>query len=94
MDINFTSTSPGKAAQIANAIADAYITDQLESKYQATRRASKWLQDRIKELRAQATAAQQAVVTFKNKHNIVAVDNQRSADERTGGCRGQQSAHS
>ena len=75
MDINFTSTSPGKAAQIANAIADAYITDQLESKYQATRRASKWLQDRIKELRAQATAAQQAVVDFKNKHNIITVDN-------------------
>ena len=75
MDINFTSTNPAKAAQIANAIGDAYITDQLESKYQATRRASKWLQDRIKELRAQATAAQQAVVTFKNKHNIVAVDN-------------------
>lgn len=71
MDIQFTSVSPVKAAQIANAISDAYITDQLESKYQATRRASKWLLDRIKELRAQATAATQAVVDFKQKNNIV-----------------------
>jgi succinoglycan biosynthesis transport protein ExoP len=71
MDISFTSTSPEKAARIANAIADAYIVDQLEAKYQSTKRASVWLQDRIKELRTQATAAQRAVVAFKQKNNIV-----------------------
>lgn len=71
MDINFTSVEAEKSARIANAIADAYIVDQLEAKYQATRRASIWLQDRIKELRTQATAAQRAVVAFKEKNNIV-----------------------
>ncbi len=71
MEIGFTSIDPAKAAQIANAIADAYIVDQLEAKYQATRRASVWLQDRIKELRTQATAAQRAVVDFKQANNIV-----------------------
>jgi succinoglycan biosynthesis transport protein ExoP len=71
MDIDFTSISADKSARIANAIADAYIVDQLEAKYQSTRRASVWLQDRIKELRTQATAAQRAVVGFKEKNNIV-----------------------
>lgn len=71
MEIGFTSRDPAKAAQIANAIADAYIVDQLEAKYQSTRRASVWLQDRIKELRAQASAAQKAVVDFKTANNIV-----------------------
>lgn len=71
MEIGFTSRDPAKAARIANAIADAYIVDQLEAKYQATRRASVWLQDRIKELRAQASAAQRAVVDFKTANNIV-----------------------
>lgn len=71
MDIDFTSVNPEKAARIANAIADAYIVDQLEAKYQSTKRASVWLQDRIKELRTQATAAQRAVVGFKQKNNIV-----------------------
>jgi succinoglycan biosynthesis transport protein ExoP len=71
MDIDFTSVSADKSARIANAIADAYIVDQLEAKYQSTRRASVWLQDRIKELRTQATAAQRAVVGFKEKNNIV-----------------------
>ena len=71
MEISFTSTDPEKAARIANAIADAYVVDQLEAKYQATRRASVWLQDRIKELRTQASAAQKAVVDFKTANNIV-----------------------
>jgi len=71
MEIGFTSPDPAKAARIANAIADAYIVDQLEAKYQATRRASVWLQDRIKELRTQASAAQRAVVDFKTANNIV-----------------------
>ncbi|WP_439405853.1 polysaccharide biosynthesis tyrosine autokinase [Bradyrhizobium sp. DASA03076] len=71
MEIGFTSKDPQKAARIANAIADAYIVDQLEAKYQATRRASVWLQDRIKELRTQASTAQKAVVDFKTANNIV-----------------------
>jgi polysaccharide biosynthesis transport protein len=71
LDIAYTSGDPAQAATIANAIADAYITDELESKYQATRRASGWLQDRIKELRAQASAADAAVLDYKEKNNIV-----------------------
>jgi succinoglycan biosynthesis transport protein ExoP len=45
MEIGVQSTNPEKAAKIANAIANAYIDDQLEAKYEATRRASVWLQD-------------------------------------------------
>jgi len=71
IQISFRSRDPDRAAQIANAVAEAYIVDQLEAKYQATRRASVWLQDRIKELRDQASAAERAVVEFKEKNNIV-----------------------
>jgi succinoglycan biosynthesis transport protein ExoP len=70
MKISVRSLDRGKAAQIANAISDAYIVDQLEAKYQSTRRASTWLQDRIKSLRADTTASQQALVEFKQKNNI------------------------
>ena len=73
LDIGYTSLNAGRSASIANAIADAYIVDQLESKYQATRRASRWLQDRIKELRQQASEADRAVLDYKEKNNIVAV---------------------
>ena len=42
IQIGFRSFDPERAAEIANAVADAYIVDQLEAKYQATRRASAW----------------------------------------------------
>ena len=71
LDIAFTSLSPGRAAEIANGIADAYIVDQLEAKYQTTKRAGAWLQARIKELRQQATVADRAVFDYKEKNNIV-----------------------
>jgi polysaccharide biosynthesis transport protein len=73
LDISFTSLSAVRSAAVSNAIADAYIVDQLEAKYQATRRASVWLQDRIKELRQQASDADRAVLSYKEKNNIVAV---------------------
>ena len=69
--ISFRSFSPDRAAEIANAIANAYIDDQLEAKYQAARRAGTWLQARLNELREQASAAERAVVAFKNKNDIV-----------------------
>jgi succinoglycan biosynthesis transport protein ExoP len=71
LDIAYTSPNPARAAVVANAIGEAYILDQLDAKYQATRRASAWLQDRVGELRIQAIAADRAVLEFKEQKNIV-----------------------
>ena len=71
IEISYQSLSPDQAAAIANAVADGYIVDSLESKYQASRRAAVWLQDRMKELRAQASTAERAVADYKAKNNIV-----------------------
>jgi polysaccharide biosynthesis transport protein len=71
IEIAYQSLSPERAAAIANAVAEGYIVDSLESKYQASRRAAVWLQDRMKELRAQASTAERAVADYKAKNNIV-----------------------
>ena len=82
MEISFTALSSSKAAQIANAVGEAYIVDQLEAKFQATKRASVWLQDRIGELRKQATTAEQAVVDYKAKNNIVESSGRLISDQQ------------
>ena len=69
--IEFQSTDPDRAAQIANAVADGFIADQMEARYQAIRGAAAWLQDRLNELQGQAAAAERAVVDYKTKNNIV-----------------------
>jgi len=71
IDVGFTSLDPEKAARIVNTLVESYIEDQLDAKYQAAHRAGVWLLERIKELRTQATAAERAVVDFKEKNNIV-----------------------
>jgi succinoglycan biosynthesis transport protein ExoP len=71
IEISFQSIDAGKAARIANAISDAYVVDQLDAKYQSTRRASAWLQDRIMSLRAEASADVRALMKFRQQNNIV-----------------------
>ncbi|WP_158266838.1 Wzz/FepE/Etk N-terminal domain-containing protein [Alsobacter soli] len=71
IEITYSAFTPAKAAQVVNAIAEAYITDELESKYAATKRASIWLQDRINELREQSSTADRLVQDYKSQHNIV-----------------------
>ena len=71
IEIDYQSFNPERAAQVANAVAEAYVVDTLEAKYQTTRRAAVWLQDRLKELHEQSSSAERAVVEFKAKNNIV-----------------------
>jgi succinoglycan biosynthesis transport protein ExoP len=82
IEISFKSSNAERAAEVANAIADAYINDQLEGKYEATRRASVWLQDRLKELSDQATNTQRMVIEFKATNNIVDAGNGRTMNEQ------------
>jgi succinoglycan biosynthesis transport protein ExoP len=69
--IAFISLDAQKAATIANAFADAYVEDQLQAKFEATRRASVWLEQRIGELRQQASDAYKAVQDFKSDNSII-----------------------
>src|SRR4029077_12331206 len=71
VEISFKSFDPDRAAQIANAVADGFIVDQLEAKYQTLQGAMVWLQDRLNELQGQAAAAERAVIDYKTKNNIV-----------------------
>jgi succinoglycan biosynthesis transport protein ExoP len=80
-EIAYTSLDPVKAARIANAFAEAYIEDQLEAKFDSVHRASDWLQQRIAELRQQATDAFKAVQDFKASQNIIiGVDGKLASD--------------
>src|SRR5258705_2706691 len=82
IEISFSAGSAERAAEIANAIANTYVTDQLSAKLDANRTATAWLQDRLKELGQQALAAERAVNAFKSQNNIVAAGGKLMDDER------------
>ncbi len=82
IEISYRSVDPLRAAKIANAVAEAYINDQLNAKYVAARRASNWLSDRIGELRGQATSAEKSIVDFKAENKIVDAGGRPISDQR------------
>jgi succinoglycan biosynthesis transport protein ExoP len=70
IDIQFTSEDPSKAAEIANTVADGYITDQLEAKFEATRIANNWLSQRLGELRKRVAEAEGAVASYAAANHL------------------------
>lgn len=69
IEILYSSRDPDKAAKIANAITDAYVRDQLDTKAQAARQGSEWLEERIDQLRGQMNTASQTVQRYKATHD-------------------------
>src|SRR5258705_6327030 len=84
IEVGFQSKSPGGAAKIANAVVQAYISDQLDAKFQATGRATAWLGDRIAELKEQSAIADRAVEDFKQKNNMVSADGRLVNEQKVG----------
>ena len=75
--IQYTSSDRVKAAAIANGVAEAYLTEQLDAKFDATRRAASWLQTRIAELKEQSIEADLAIQRFKAANGIVVTGGDR-----------------
>ena len=71
IQVDHADTDPARAARIADAVAEAYMTGEVEARTLAARRASAWLQERLAELRGQVSAADRAVQAFRARHGIV-----------------------
>ncbi len=72
--VSFTSESGRKAAVIANEVADAYLVDQLEAKYEAARRATSWLDARLQDLRQQVQESEETAELFRAAHGLLDAD--------------------
>jgi len=71
LNISITWDDPVRAAQLANAVADAYVVDQLDARFDSAKRASGWLSDRLVDLRQQLQASEEAVAKFRNEHGLM-----------------------
>jgi succinoglycan biosynthesis transport protein ExoP len=71
VDVSVTSTDPAKAARIANAIAQAYLTEQTQSRSDAAHQVSQQLSARLNDLHDRVRDSEQKVEAYKASHNIV-----------------------
>jgi len=68
IDVIFTYKDPEKAAAIANAVAQAYIADQMKSREQAILSTNQWLRQRTADLRRETQAAETALDAFRSNN--------------------------
>ncbi|WCT74121.1 polysaccharide biosynthesis tyrosine autokinase [Sphingomonas naphthae] len=74
INIAATSEDPEKSAAMANTLADLYISDGIEAKYDATKRASAYLESRVEELRQAAVESDRQVEAYRGSARLVSSD--------------------
>lgn len=71
VNVSFQSHSPEKAAKIANAVAEAYLTDRLQARFDSAQLATEWLSNRVEELREKALQSDARLEKYKSDKGIV-----------------------
>ncbi|MDE1157517.1 MAG: Wzz/FepE/Etk N-terminal domain-containing protein [Neorhizobium sp.] len=69
--LSIRSPEAGLSQQLAKAYASSYLTEQLNANFDATERASVWLQERMTDLNHRAQQASLAVEQFKRDHGLI-----------------------
>ncbi|TPI24038.1 ATPase [Mesorhizobium sp. B3-2-1] len=83
IDISFTSVDPEGASNIANATADAFVHEQIETKADAAREGGAWLEKRLQQLRAQMNAAMAKAQEFRSRHDYSVGNESQNEDANT-----------
>lgn len=73
VDISYVSPSPEMAARAANAFAQAYIEDQLESRIEMTQQGTSWLFDRLNVLKESLQKSEQSLQQYMDSQSLVDV---------------------
>ena len=71
IDLSYISPDPEMSALAVNTVADIYILEQLNAKYEATEWANRWLADRVGELRLRVEVSSRNLEAFRRRAGLV-----------------------
>jgi polysaccharide biosynthesis transport protein len=78
VDVGFESTDRHLAADVANALAHAYIEQNLDIKLHASKEASDWLNARLAEQRTQVRASEMTLQQYREQNADVSLSEQQN----------------
>jgi polysaccharide biosynthesis transport protein len=79
--VSFESTDPHEAALFVNTLINDYIESNFQSKYNATRQATGWMESQLDELKLKVEKSQQAMVAYERQNNIVNLGEKQTVTE-------------
>lgn len=82
VQVGFESSDPGLAARVVNALVSNYTEYNFLTKFDATRQASAWMEQRLAELKDKMEKSQQALVDYERNNSIVAVGGDQNVMEQ------------
>ena len=82
VSVSFESTDPPEAALVANTLIKNYIESNFRAKYDATRQATGWMEQRLDELKVKVEKSQEAMVSYERQNNIVNLGEKQTVTEQ------------
>ena len=81
VDLSYSDPDPSRAQRIATAFANAFIASNLDKRFEANAYAKTFLEDRLKELKLRLEESGNALMSFAEKEQILAVTEKSSIAE-------------
>jgi capsular exopolysaccharide synthesis family protein len=78
VDVSFESIDRELAPRVANALAEEYIEHNLAARWNATQKASRWLQQQLSTLLAQLESSEAALQDYAARHSILFVEERKN----------------
>jgi succinoglycan biosynthesis transport protein ExoP len=78
IEIRFQSKDPRLAADVANAVARAYIEHNFKMKFESTMQTSDWLAQQLAELQTKVEVSQGKLVAYQKEHGILGIDDKHN----------------
>jgi succinoglycan biosynthesis transport protein ExoP len=82
IELSYRASDRNLAGEIARAYAKAYLSDQLDANFDATERASIWLQGRIADLRSRSQAAALEAERYRAAHGLTLASGELVSDQQ------------
>ena len=79
--VSYESTDPRQAAEVVNALIKNYIENNFRTKYDATRQATGWMEQRLDELKLKVEKSQQAMVAYERQNDLVNLGEKQTVTE-------------
>lgn len=90
VEVSFESYSPETAEEVANKLANDYIQENFDVKWQTTTDASNWLQKKLVDLQAELDKSENALQAYAQSHNILYLTDQQSHEQSLASARMQE----
>jgi capsular exopolysaccharide synthesis family protein len=77
IDISYESVDPQRAADVVNAVANAYIDFGLNSRLNGVKKTASWLNEQLSELKDNLNKSEEALESFQRNQGLVDSDHQQ-----------------